>query len=96
MTVTVRPAVPADADLILGFIRDLAEYEKLLHEVAATRADVEAALFGERPRAFCDIAELDGRPVGFAVWFYNFSTYLAGFWLVQFHGSTRTKSQIAV
>ncbi len=75
MTVTVRPAVPADADLILGFIRDLAEYEKLLHEVAATRADVEAALFGERPRAFCDIAELDGRPVGFAVWFYNFSTF---------------------
>ena len=75
MTVTVRPAVPADADLILGFIRDLAEYEKLLHEVAATRADVAAALFGERPRAFCDIAELDGRPVGFAVWFYNFSTF---------------------
>ena len=73
--VQVRPATPADASLIYGFIRGLAEYEKLLHEVEATQADVEAALFGETPRAFCDIAEADGTPVGFALWFYNYSTF---------------------
>ena len=73
--VQVRPASPADASLIYGFIRGLAEYEKLLHEVEATQTDVEAALFGETPRAFCDIAEADGTPVGFALWFYNYSTF---------------------
>ena len=73
--VQVRPAGPADAALIYGFIRGLAEYEKLLHEVEATQADVEAALFSEHPRAFCDIAEADGTPVGFALWFYNYSTF---------------------
>ncbi|CAN7513996.1 GNAT family N-acetyltransferase [Phenylobacterium sp. LjRoot164] len=73
--VQVRPATPADAGLIYGFIRGLAEYEKLLHEVEATQADVEAALFSEHPRAFCDIAEADGAPVGFALWFYNYSTF---------------------
>ena len=73
--VQVRPATPADAGLIYGFIRGLAEYEKLLHEVEATQADVEAALFSEHPRAFCDIAEADGTPVGFALWFYNYSTF---------------------
>lgn len=73
--VQVRPASPADAPLIYGFIRGLAEYEKLLHEVEATQADVETALFGEHPRAFCDIAEADGTPVGFALWFYNYSTF---------------------
>ncbi|MCX7585637.1 GNAT family N-acetyltransferase [Phenylobacterium sp. 58.2.17] len=73
--VQVRPATPADASLIYGFIRGLAEYEKLLHEVEATQADVEAALFGQTPRAFCDIADADGTPVGFALWFYNYSTF---------------------
>jgi GNAT superfamily N-acetyltransferase len=73
--VQVRPASPADAPLIYDFIRGLAEYEKLLHEVEATQADVETALFGEHPRAFCDIAEADGTPVGFALWFYNYSTF---------------------
>lgn len=76
MSLIVRPATPADTDLIYGFIRDLAEYEKLLHEVAATEADVARDLFGARPRVFCDIAELDGAPVGFALWFYNYSTFL--------------------
>ena len=73
--VQVRPASPADASLIYGFIRGLAEYEKLLHEVEATQADVEGALFSDNPRAFCDIAEADGTPVGFALWFYNYSTF---------------------
>ena len=76
MTLTVRPADPADAPLIHSFIRDLAEYEKLLHEAVVTQADIERDLFGSGPRAFCDIAEADGEPVGFALWFYNYSTFL--------------------
>lgn len=73
--IAVRPAAPADAALILGFIRGLADYERLLHEVTASEADIAAALFIAQPRAFCDIAEQDGAPVGFALWFYNFSTF---------------------
>lgn len=73
--IAVRPATPADAALIHGFIRDLADYEKLLHEVEADEADIARDLFGPNPRAFCDIAEADGQPVGFALWFYNYSTF---------------------
>ena len=76
---TVRAATPADAELIVGFIRGLAEYEKLLHEVKVDAGGVAAALFGPNPRAFCDIAEADGAPVGFALWFYNFSTFEGAF-----------------
>lgn len=75
MTTKVRPADPADAALIYGFIRDLAEYERLLHEVDATEAGIAKALFSPNPRIFCDIAEVDGAPVGFALWFYSFSTF---------------------
>jgi GNAT superfamily N-acetyltransferase len=75
MTTTVRPAKPSDIGLIHGFILDLAEYEKLAHEVRATEADTAAALFGAQPRVFCDIAEAGGEAVGFALWFYNFSTF---------------------
>ena len=75
MSLTIRPAVATDAAVVLAFIRELAEYEKLLHEVRTTTADVEAILFGQAPRAFCDIAELDGAPVGFALWFYSVSTF---------------------
>lgn len=83
MPVSIRPAVAADSALILQFIRDLAEYEKLLDTVEATEAHVTAALFGDHPRAFADIAEIDGIPVGFALWFYNFSTFVGrhGIWL---------------
>ena len=73
--IEVRPARPEDAELIVGFIRALAEYEKLLHEVKVDAAGVAAALFCEHPRAFCDIAEQVGAPVGFAFWFYNYSTF---------------------
>lgn len=73
--VKVRVASPADTALILSFIEDLAEYEKLRHEVEATEADVRRDLFGENPRCFCDIAEVDGVPVGFALWFYSYSTF---------------------
>jgi GNAT superfamily N-acetyltransferase len=75
MSVTVREAAPADASAIYGFIRALADYEKLLDEVEATEADLAGHLFCEAPRLFCDIAEVGGEPVGFAIWFYNYSTF---------------------
>ncbi len=75
MTLTIRPAQPADAPLILAFIRELAEYERLLDQVEADEPAVRALLFDPAPRAFCEIAEMDGRPVGFALWFYNVSTF---------------------
>jgi GNAT superfamily N-acetyltransferase len=73
--VAIRPARPDDAPLILALIRELADYEKLLHEVKTDLADVRRILFGAQPRAFCDIAEADGQPVGLALWFYNVSTF---------------------
>ena len=73
--VTIRPAVVADAPVVLAFIRELADYERLLHEVKTTLADVEAMLFGPAPRAFCDIAETPDGPAGFALWFYSVSTF---------------------
>ncbi len=75
VAVTVRPARPGEAPLILRFIRELAQYERLIHAVEADEAAIDALLFCERPRAFCDIAEVDGKPVGFALWFYNVSTF---------------------
>jgi GNAT superfamily N-acetyltransferase len=83
MTLLVREATEADARLIYRFIRDLAEYEKLLSEVEAMEADVVRDLFGPSARVFCDIAERDGAPVGFALWFYNYSTFRGrhGIWL---------------
>jgi GNAT superfamily N-acetyltransferase len=79
--VLVRSATPGDAATIHGFIRALAAYERLESEVSASQADIAAALFGPAPRAFCDIAEDDGAPVGFALWFYNFSTFEGRFGL---------------
>lgn len=73
MTLTIRPATPDDTGTILFFIRELAEYEKLLHEVVATEADLERDLFGPSPKVFCELAELNGKPVGFALWYYTYS-----------------------
>jgi GNAT superfamily N-acetyltransferase len=75
MSVTIRRVRPGEAGLVLSFIRDLAGYEKLAHEMEATEADIDAALFGNEPRVFCDIAEWNGEPGGFALWFLNFSTF---------------------
>jgi len=75
MALTIRPVRAGEAALVLQFVRELAEYEKLLHEVDATEAMIDAALFGPQPRIFCDLAEWDGAPVGFALWFLNFSTF---------------------
>ena len=71
----IRPAVPADADLILGLIRELARYEHLDGDVDCTPDLLAAALFGNAPKVFCDIVEWEGTAAGFAVWFYNFSTF---------------------
>ncbi len=71
----VRPAAPPDAPLIFAMIRELADYERLLHEAAARQEDIAAALFGAAPKVFCDIVEVGGAPVGFALWFYTFSTF---------------------
>ncbi len=75
-SVRIRAATPADVALILQFIRELAEYEKLAHQVVATEADIRESLFGARPAAECLIAESRGKPAGFALFFHNFSTFL--------------------
>src|SRR6202790_1351248 len=75
MALTIRRARPDEAGLVLSLVRELAEYEKLLHEVEATEAMLAAALFGDNPRLFCEIGGGDCEPAGFAVWFVNFSTF---------------------
>jgi GNAT superfamily N-acetyltransferase len=74
--ITLRPATRADIPQILDFIRGLAEYEKLAHEAVATPVLLETHLFGERPAAEVVIAEADGVPAGFALFFHSFSTFL--------------------
>lgn len=71
----IRPATPADVALILRLVRELAEFEREPDAVEATEDMLERALFGERPAAEAVIAELDGAPVGFALFFQNFSTW---------------------
>jgi GNAT superfamily N-acetyltransferase len=75
MSVEIRRARPGEAGLVLSFVRELADYEKLLGAFEATEADIDAALFCDNPRLFCEIAEWQREPVGFAVWFFNFSTF---------------------
>lgn len=77
MTISIRPAERADAELILRFIRELAEYEKALHEVEATSRSIEESLFGPGSVAHAVICEVDGEAAGFAIWFYSYSTWLA-------------------
>ena len=72
---SLRPVGVADIPQVYAFIRELAEYEKLTHEVVATEADIRVALFGPRPYVECLFACLDGKPVGFALWFHSFSTF---------------------
>jgi GNAT superfamily N-acetyltransferase len=83
LSLSIRSAVAADAGLILKFIRDLAIYEKLEHEVKASEADILRDLFGPQPKVFCDIADWAGAPIGFALWFYTYSTFEGrhGIWL---------------
>jgi len=76
MSLTIRPAVRTDAAQILAFITELAEYERARHEVVATLADIEHSLFDEGSTVRSLMCERDGRAVGFAVYFYSYSTWL--------------------
>jgi GNAT superfamily N-acetyltransferase len=73
---TIREATEADVGLILSFIKELAEYEKLLHEVVATEVTLRESLFGTRQVAEVVIGEWEEHPVAFALFFHNFSTFL--------------------
>jgi GNAT superfamily N-acetyltransferase len=72
---TIRAATPDDVPVLLQFIRELAAYEKLSHEVLATEATLHDHLFGKRRHAEAVLACEDGRGVGFALFFHNFSTF---------------------
>ena len=76
MSLTIDPATPDDVPLVLTFIRELAEYEELSDRVVVTEADLQRWMFGERRVAEAVIARQDGAPVGFALFFPVFSTFL--------------------
>ena len=102
-SLAIRPAVREDCELILDFILGLAEYEKLAHEVVATKETLDKSLFGESPDAEVIIAEWDGQAAGFALFFPNYSTFLASpgiyledlFILVEFRGRGIGKSLLS-
>ncbi|MBI0475291.1 GNAT family N-acetyltransferase [Sphingomonas sp. MA1305] len=71
----IRPATPADVPTILALVRELAAFEREPDAVVATEADLAEALFGDRPAAEAVIAEDAGEPLGFALFFHNFSTW---------------------
>jgi GNAT superfamily N-acetyltransferase len=75
VSLTIRAAKSADSALIFALVCELADYENLQAEVDATPEEIAAALFAPQPRISCDIAEWDGEPAGFSVWFVNFSTF---------------------
>jgi GNAT superfamily N-acetyltransferase len=75
-SIQIRMAAEPDVPLILAFIKELAECEKLAHTVVTTEAGLRETLFGARPYAEVLIAEADETPVGFALFFHNYSTFL--------------------
>lgn len=77
MAFSIRPAEPADVPVVAGLIRQLARFEKLEHEVVLTEELLKAGLFGARPYAEAVLAEEDGQAIGFALFYHNFSTFLA-------------------
>ncbi|MDB5562746.1 MAG: family N-acetyltransferase [Hyphomicrobiales bacterium] len=95
MSVEIRGAVASDAALIVKFVADLAAYEKLSHEAKASEADIVRDLFGADPKVFCEIAEVDGSPVGFALWFYTYSTFQGryGIWLEDLYVDPAARGQ---
>jgi GNAT superfamily N-acetyltransferase len=75
-TFSIRPASPNDVGAILEMVRELAEYENLLHQCVATERQFKQALFDPSPRVEALVGELDAAPVAFALFFHNFSTFL--------------------
>ncbi len=82
-SVSIRPATSGDAALIFAFVKELAAFEHLSHEVEADEAMLAAALFSKDPRVFSEIAEYGGAPAGFSLWFYTFSSFRGrhGIWI---------------
>jgi len=74
--IEIRDAVITDAEVILGFVTELARYEKAEHEVKASVADIRKSIFGQDSTTHALICSIDGSAVGFAVYFYNYSTWL--------------------
>jgi diamine N-acetyltransferase len=95
MTLEIREARAEEVGLVYDFIRKLADYEKLLHEVAASEDDIREALFGATPRCQCDLAFWQGEAAGFALWFYNFSTFAgkAGIYLEDLYVEPHLRGQ---
>jgi GNAT superfamily N-acetyltransferase len=83
MTLQLRSATPGDTALVLKFVRDLAAYERLSHEVEASEAEIARDLFGPTPKVFGELAFWEGEPAGFALWYYTYSTFQGrhGIWL---------------
>jgi diamine N-acetyltransferase len=79
VSLVIRAALPEDGAVIHSLVCELAVYEKLSAEVVATEATIAAALFAPEPRLYCDLAEWDGTPAGFCVWFLNYSTFRGSF-----------------
>ena len=77
VSIAIEQATEQDVPLVLTFIKELGDYERLGHEVVATEADLRAHLFGRERVAYALIAHADGEPAGFALYFFNFSTFLA-------------------
>lgn len=76
MRLITRPACPDDLVTIARFVRALAAYERLEDRVVSTPEAFGAVLFAEQPKVFCELALMGDRPIGMAIWFYNFSTFL--------------------
>ncbi|MDP5185458.1 GNAT family N-acetyltransferase [Blastococcus sp. BMG 814] len=72
---SVRPVRPEDVPAVVGLVRELAEYERALHEVRLTEEQLATCLFGDSPALFGHVAEVGGEVVGTALWFLNFSTW---------------------
>lgn len=81
--ISIRPATAADAQLVFDFIVELAVYEKAKHEVKTSVAELSENLFGSAAKARALVVSIDGKPAGYAVYFYTFSTWLGknGIWL---------------
>jgi len=91
----IRPAISTDTSILLGFIRELAEFEKLSHEVKADEVSLRQTLFVENNGVEAVIAEVDGNPAGYALFFKSYSTFLAkpGIYLEDLYVSPKFRSQ---